>query len=178
MPENRLKPFFRNNHAKACMMKERRQRFFAFSLQPSIFRLLALTCLRSRNGFSLFEVLVAVMILAISLVVVLQLFSGGLKVAYLADKYTRAAYLAQGKMEELLLADTLSDATLNGEADGRFMWRAKIQRVPPEEGVYVADDLGLYHITVSVGWREARNLKNVELSSLAIARQAGRPNGR
>ena len=55
------------------------------------------------DGFTLLEVLVATMVLGISVVIVLQLFSGGLDQARRAEDYTRAVFHARAKMEEVLL---------------------------------------------------------------------------
>ena len=56
----------------------------------------------SQKGFTLIETLVAVMILAISLVVVMQLFSGGLKSNKVSNDYLYGIFHAREKMEELL----------------------------------------------------------------------------
>lgn len=52
-------------------------------------------------GFTLIEIMVALAILSGSIVVVLQLFSGGLRSIKISDDYLRATILAQNKMKEL-----------------------------------------------------------------------------
>ncbi len=53
------------------------------------------------RGFTLIEVIVSLAIMGISIVTILQLFSGGLRSIKVSDDYLRAAILAQNKMNEL-----------------------------------------------------------------------------
>ena len=86
-----------------------------------------------RSGFTLIETLVAMMILAISLVVILQLFSGGLKASRLSDDYTRAVFHAREKMEEILILDELIDGELEGEFEDAYKWKVEIFLHEPSE---------------------------------------------
>jgi general secretion pathway protein I len=69
------------------------------------------------------ETLVAMMLLAISLVVILQLFSGGLKSGKMADDYTRAVFHAREKMEEHLLIEDFEEGTFEGTFDDNYRWQ-------------------------------------------------------
>ena len=63
------------------------------------------TMLRSERGFTLVEVLVALLILAIAVVAVLQLFGGGLRLARASGDHLEAILLAEAKMTEVEGAD-------------------------------------------------------------------------
>ena len=78
------------------------------------------------NGFTLIETLVAVMILSISLVVLMQLFSGGLKSNKISNDYSYGIFHAKEKMEELLLAEELLPGSYSGEFDDGYHWQAVI----------------------------------------------------
>jgi len=130
---------------------------------------------RCDRGFTLIETLVAMMIMAICLVVILQLFSGGLKAGRLSDDYTRAVFYARAKMEELLLAKTLTDGVLEGEFGGGYKWKALIMKVEPQNEDQNEDkdeDLKMpvdtYGIKVDVTWFEGNREKNFEISTLKI----------
>ncbi len=130
---------------------------------------------RCDRGFTLIETLVAMMIMAICLVVILQLFSGGLKAGRLSDDYTRAVFYARAKMEELLLAKTLTDGVLEGEFGGGYKWKALIMKVEPQNEDQDGDkeeDLKMpvdtYGIKVDVTWFEGNREKNFEISTLKI----------
>jgi len=88
----------------------------------------------SNKGFTLLEILVAIAILAISLTVILQLFSGGLRSTRVSDRYSRGVFHAREKMEEILVEDRLDEGIREGEFDDAYKWRTRIVRmVPPEE---------------------------------------------
>ena len=124
------------------------------------------------EGFSLFEVLVAVVVLGISLVTVLQLFSGALNAGGTAENYTRAIMHARSKMEEILLYDRLQEKEIGGEFDDGYTWQANVQWLPPNSdrgGMTAQSDLHLFEVSVKVGWMMGNKTKNVELKTLTIA---------
>ncbi|PIP37785.1 MAG: hypothetical protein COX19_15835, partial [Desulfobacterales bacterium CG23_combo_of_CG06-09_8_20_14_all_51_8] len=85
------------------------------------------------RGFTLIETLVAVMILAISLVVVMQLFSGGLKANRISNDYLYGIFHASEKMEELLLAPELLPGSFSGDFGDGYQWEAVIDFIEDEE---------------------------------------------
>ena len=124
--------------------------------------------MRHERGFTLIEILVAISVLAISLVVILQLFSGGLKAVRLSNDYTRAVFYAREKMDELLLSGDLAPGTLQGESDDSLRWTAEIELVEPEtdEGPDLPCDL--LKITLRVMWAEGEKKKRFQLSTLKV----------
>lgn len=115
------------------------------------------------SGFTLIEVIVAIAILSISLVMVMQLFAGGLRASRTSCDYTRAIVHAKDKMEELSI-EPIQDS---GEFEDGFIWESEVQ---PYEGLNKElEDSGfnLLKIKVKVSWFNlARKQKSVELVSL------------
>ena len=106
----------------------------------------------SDKGFTLIEILVAISILAISLVVILQLFSGALKSSRVSDEYTRGIFYAQEKMEEILLKQRLTSGVEEGEFDPAYRWRAEIVRMEQTEEEASKLPFDTFQITVNVTW--------------------------
>ena len=124
------------------------------------------------NGFTLIETLVAMAILSISLVVILQLFSGGLKSSRLSDNHTRAIFHAREKMEEILLNDNFTDGATEGEFSDGFEWKAQTLLLKPdqeEEEELPVDIFNIFNIKVDVRWHEGSKEKHFEISTLRIA---------
>ena len=114
------------------------------------------------RGFTLIESLVAISVLAIALVVVLQLFSGGLKAGKASEDYTRGVFYAREKMEEMLLKTPLEEGLLSGECDKTYRWEASVAPVVlPEEEV---DRLPfrVVEITVRVFWNQGLREKSLD----------------
>lgn len=124
------------------------------------------------RGMTLIEVLVAFVVLSVTLAVILQIFTGGMRNARLADGYSRAVFLAESKLaaagvERPLLAG--DDAGQSGD----MRWHVSVQSM--DDGG-AADRLllpsRLYQVSVRVAWNEGGHDRQVLLESLRLgARQ-------
>ncbi len=108
------------------------------------------------SGFSLLEVLVAFVILALVATALFRLFSGALVNAGAADDYSRVALVAQSALDEASLPP-LREGTKDGAADdGRVTWVAHIAQYKPPgvspdlEAASDALPLRLWRIVVDV----------------------------
>jgi general secretion pathway protein I len=124
----------------------------------------------SDRGFTLIETLVAISVLAISLVVLLQLFSGGLKSSKLSDEYTRGIFHAREKMDEILLAEELTEGVIDGQFDDGFRWRAKALHLDIEEAKDVKLPFRAFNINVNVMWDEGDHEKHFAISAIKLVK--------
>jgi general secretion pathway protein I len=130
-----------------------------------------LTSRDSDRGFTLIETLVAISILAISLVIILQLFSGGLKSSRLSDEYTRGIFHAREKMDEILLAGELTEGIINGEFGDGFKWKAEALRFSIEEAKDVKLPFRAFNIKVDVMWDAGGQAKRFTISAMKLVKQ-------
>jgi len=128
--------------------------------------------MRLDRGFTLIEILVAISVLAISLVVILQLFSGGLKSVRLSNQYTRAIFYAREKMEEILLMEDLEVGSEEGsqedESEDPLRWRAEIVLIEPEEEEASKLPFDTLGIMVDVMWQEGEKEKRFQISTMKV----------
>ena len=122
----------------------------------------------SNRGFTLIEILVAISILSISLVVIFQLFSGGLKSSRLSDQYTRGIFHAQEKMAEILLSTDFSEEEAEGEFDDSFRWKSAIVRIEQAEDEEAKLPFDTFNITVEVMWHEGDKEKHFAISTMKV----------
>jgi len=108
----------------------------------------------NRKGFSLLELIIAIAILAVGLVGVMQIFPMGLRASRRSGMITKAAFLAQNRIEEVKMAG-FEDITqlppkipLSG-TDGDFEWEMSIDEVTLD-GLESSDDIR--KLTVRVEW--------------------------
>ncbi|MDM8517990.1 type II secretion system protein [Desulfobacterales bacterium HSG16] len=125
---------------------------------------------KGQKGFTLLEILVAIVILGICLTSIMQLFSDGLRSAAMGGDYTRAVFHARSRMEEILLSTEFKDEEIEGTFDDGYRWQAKIRYVEPEEGD--RKSVHLFHITVSILWGEDRNNRVFDIETLKIAKKS------
>lgn len=112
-------------------------------------------------GFTLIEVIVAMAILGISLTLVMQLFSGGLKSAKAASDYTRAIVHAKDKMEEL--SSMLNNDS--GEFEDGFKWEAETE----DYKVLEESEHNLLKLKVKIIWPESSGKqKSIDMVSLRM----------
>ena len=128
--------------------------------------------MRFDRGFTLIEILVAISVLAISLVVILQLFSGGLKSVRLSDQYTRAIFYGREKMEEILLMVDLEagsqEGSQEGESEDLLRWRAEIVLIEPEEEEVSELPYDTLGIVLEVMWQEGEKEKHFQISTMKV----------
>jgi general secretion pathway protein I len=122
-----------------------------------------------QNGFTLLETLVAMMILSIALVIIFQQFSGALNAGHISESYTRAVWHAREKMDELLLYETLSEDNQEGDFEDEYRWRYRIEQVKSDSGLNL-EGFASFTITVWVSWEQGRNTKQVDISTLTLAK--------
>ena len=114
-------------------------------------------CTPRERGFSLLEVLVAFVILALVATALFRLFSGALVNASAADDYTHAVLVAESVLAEAAAAQPLVETTNSGSADeGRISWTTHVTFYSPPgvsadvERVAESMPTRLYRITADV----------------------------
>jgi general secretion pathway protein I len=114
--------------------------------------------MRSARGFTLLEMMVATVILAVAVVGLVSAISGSLRNAARLTAYDRAVQLAQERMNELLLDDRLPRATVvEGAFDPQQTggipagWRARVSLAekPPVPG---PGQIAIDHVELEVWW--------------------------
>lgn len=129
---------------------------------------------RASGGFSLLEVLVAFVILALTMSVMMRIFSGGLRNAVLAEDYSRAVLLAESRLAELSVQPVEGEA--GGEFDAKYRWRSSIHPWVDDADAAGAQPLPvrLMAIEVSVAWAdEGGKSREVGLGTLQLAPAPG-----
>ena len=124
------------------------------------------------DGFTLIEVLVAVIILTICLVVVMELFSGGLRSGRVSDEYIHAIYHAREKMEDILTASELAPGSDSGEFADGLSWNVDIKAIEDEKGKpFPNKNYGLFQINLKVSWLDGMKERHFSLSTIQIAKR-------
>jgi general secretion pathway protein I len=125
-------------------------------------------------GFSLLEVLVAFAILAISLGVLMQIFSRSTTTTIAAAQYSRAAALAQSRLAAVGSAIPLKEGTASGEPEDGFAWELGMTPVelgdqPANPGLSSSEPtVQAYRVTVTVLWPDGQRVRRLTLSTLRL----------
>jgi len=126
------------------------------------------------QGFSLLEVLVAFVILAMSLAVLFRIFSSGLHNLTITEGYSQAVQLAQSRLETIGLSESLEPGVTQGEWGEGFIWQQDIAPYTPwEEEKALSKPITAYRVTVAVSWGERDKRHQVALSTVRLHTPAG-----
>lgn len=123
------------------------------------------------QGFTLLEVMVAIAILGIGLLVILQLFSEGLRSVSTSDDYTAATIYAKERMAEALTSSELTATTKEGLSENsKFQWKVEVTPYPME---LLRNNLpfSIYRIKVAITWPGRLGKKGIELETLKTVAQ-------
>ncbi|MEO7253152.1 MAG: prepilin-type N-terminal cleavage/methylation domain-containing protein [Casimicrobium sp.] len=131
------------------------------------------------GGFTLLEVIVAVVIAALCLSALSQVFATGVRSASASSDYMRAMTLAQGLLAGAGIEKPLVDGSESGvSSDGRLQWSLNVAAEPVEEGdALIKPPLDLKRLVARVAVSNPGDLpgakqRSVELTTLlAVPRQ-------
>ena len=109
-----------------------------------------------QRGFTLIEVVVAMAILGVGLVVIIELFAGGLRLGRTSEEFSKAVTYARMKLEEVSLNPILQEGSESGEFDRDYRWQVAVKKMdilplerPPEFQPLVE----FYRVKVDVLWK-------------------------
>jgi general secretion pathway protein I len=128
-------------------------------------------------GFSLLEVLVAFVVLALVGTALFRVFGASLNNAGAADEYSRAAAIAESRLTAAAVEAPLRDGSDQGTSeDGRYAWTTKIEAYVPPDSTADQGRLGqlanvrLWRIAVTVSWPGALGSeRSISLSTVRLA---------
>ena len=118
---------------------------------------------------TLIEVLVAFVILSLAMGVIMQIFSGGIRNARLAEGYSRALFLAESRLAAVGREQPLLTGEMNGQTSLDLHWRVMVS---PFDDAGASEQFAmpvrLYQIKVVVNWNEEGRQRLIELDSLKL----------
>lgn len=127
---------------------------------------------RSQAGFTLLEVLLAVVIMGVSLTTILLQFQTALHAGSISQERTNAVIYAKEKLESLKIEDGLSESSQSGVLESGYEWETEVSLYEYEEEDQEEDisyeDLRheTYKLRATVKWNSGINKRQVELITL------------
>jgi general secretion pathway protein I len=127
-----------------------------------------------QSGYTLIEVLVAFMILALALTVLLRFFSGGLRNESVSSDYAVATLIAESRLAAAGIDIPLRPGETSGTEGERFEWTVSVQDYQPWPGYRsAAKGVDAYRVTVTVEWPHGDNTRRVGLSTVRLLTEGG-----
>ena len=127
-----------------------------------------------QSGYTLIEVLVAFMILALALTVLMRIFSGGLRNVSVSSDYAMATLIAEARLAATGIDVPLAPGETSGIEGGRFEWTVSVQDYEPWPGYRsAAKGVDAYRVTVTVEWPNGDDTRRVGLDTVRLQTEGG-----
>ena len=121
------------------------------------------------TGFTLIEVVIALAILGIGLTVIIELFSGGLRLARTSGEYTKAINFAHMKMEEITSQRKIEEGSDEGKCDDdTYHWRVRINKtdlLSVEQDLNFEPPIALFQVRVDILWQSGSKERSASIES-------------
>jgi len=131
-----------------------------------------ISMVKNSRGFTLIEIVVALLVLSIASAALFEGFSVGFRNARTADDFTQAVLIAQSKLAPAGVADPLTEGVTTGEELDKYSWTVTVDSVAAtltEEDT--PEQLQPFFVAVDVVWSDGGTQRIVSLSTLRLATQ-------
>lgn len=118
------------------------------------------------RGFTLLEVLVAMVLLSVALAAIFELFSANLKVIAKTDDITNAVIMAESKMRDILAEETLAERSSTEAAGNGYRIDTVVISTANERTQNL--QVKLYEINLTVFWTKDSKERTFHLKSMKM----------
>jgi len=126
---------------------------------------------RQVRGYTLIEVLIAMMILALALTVLMRIFSGGLRNIAVSADYAHAVLLAEAQLAAAGSSEALAPGETYGNEDDKFRWTRTVEEYMAKEFEKVEKlPVTAFQVTVVVEWPNFGRTRRLNLSTIKLDR--------
>lgn len=117
------------------------------------------------GGFSLLEVIAAILLLAIAFAALMKVAGGSMNLSSRAAEISRADMWAQSKLDGLGVAEPVRAGDDKGDFDLDYRWRMRVTRWT-EPSVPADSTLTLYRVELDVQWGDMRSPRSARYVTL------------
>ena len=126
--------------------------------------------LKTQNGFTLLEVVVAMAIVGLGVVTLLEIFSLGLRLATRSFTKTEAIVYSRQVMDEVLIRREIQEGGEEGSLGEGHRWSLQVEPLR-EESEFLPSGWELKEITLQMQYREGEREKEVEMRTLRLVKK-------
>jgi general secretion pathway protein I len=123
------------------------------------------------GGFTLLEVIIAFVIMALVVGATFDTFSTGLRSALLTGDYAGAVVRAESRLALLAFSEPLEAGVKSGKFDDVYVWRTEVRPVPADKETDTPPPpFSLYDVVVTVAWGSGAHARKITLKSQRLGK--------
>ena len=123
---------------------------------------------RRQNGFTLLEVIAAIMLLAIAFAALMQVAGGAIRLSQNAGEHSEAALWARSLLDTAFTTEPIRAGTTSGRFDRRYSWQLQVTPWRPA-GAAPNAQLQLYQLDLEVMWGATVHPQSAHFRTLRLA---------
>jgi len=122
--------------------------------------------LRGQRGFSLIEVIAALLLLAIAFTALMKVAGGAIDLTHRAAQRSEAALWARSLLDSAFVTEPPQAGTRTGRFDQRYRWQLQVTPWTPAGKLSPNPPLQLYRLDLDVRWSEGGHEQDARFSTL------------
>jgi general secretion pathway protein I len=120
------------------------------------------------RGFTLIEVLLALVVFALAFGLILETLGGASRIVRVAGDVGYAALLAQNQLDQVGTTEPLKDGIKTGKFDDNYSYRLETKKIVPEDSSVPKSAAQLYLVTMKVSWGSGGQARTETFSTLRV----------
>jgi general secretion pathway protein I len=121
---------------------------------------------RAQQGFSLLEVIAAIMLLAIAFTALMKVAGASIRLTQNATDHSEAAMWARSMLDSAFVGEPITAGTTSGRFDRKFRWQLKV--TPWSQTAAPNAPMQLYQLDLDVMWGSAAHPRSSHFRTLRV----------
>ena len=141
---------------------------FAKVRWPSTTQSVGPSHLRTDGGFSLLEVIAAILLLALTFTALMKVVAGSISLTQNAAAHSEAAMWARSKLDTAFVMEPIKLGSTSGQFDKTYRWQLNVTRWSPPSPPTQPTALQLYQLDLNVLWGPSVHPRSAHFQTLRL----------
>ena len=123
---------------------------------------------RACAGFSLLEVIAAILLLALTFTALMKVVAGSISLTQNAAAHSEAAMWARSKLDSVFVLEPIKLGSTSGQFDKTYRWQLHVTRWSPSPTAPPPGVLQLYQLDLNVLWGASARPRSAHFQTLRL----------
>ena len=130
---------------------------------------------RPQRGFSLLEVIAAIMLLAIAFTALMKVAGASIELSHNAAEHSEAAMWARSLLDSAFVGEPVRPVSRSGRFNPQYRWQLEVTPWDPTGPALAGEPLQLYQLDLAVTWGPPAHPRSAHFRTLRLgtSNQAG-----